>query len=177
MDINNFTRLSDDPKAVEYNIDNSHKISDYVLANFKNNGDVQKVKDLSLEKPQMFYKNGVGHLSEESKESILKRANNLTNLNRIHQLTPRMHSTIPLMSRGGCDTDIENKLKFIENTKKDKKKTSYLIDRFVPQVEKVKKMQNSIHIIPEDTDSGWRRGGVSSRLIVKDEDRAKRCGE
>mgnify|MGYP005716419199 CR=1 FL=1 len=59
MDINNFTRLNDDPKAVEYNIDNSNKISDYILANFKSDSDIQKVKDLALNKPKMFYKNGV----------------------------------------------------------------------------------------------------------------------
>ena len=72
MDINNFTRLNDDPKAVEYNIDNSNKISNYILANFKSDSDIQKVKDLALNKPKMFYKNGVGHLSEESKESVIK---------------------------------------------------------------------------------------------------------
>ena len=173
MDINNLTRLNNDAQKIEYSMDNANKISEYILTNFKNENDTAAVKKLSLERPSFYYNSGVGKLSQETKETAIERTNKLTNLNRIFQLAPRMHATIPLMTRGGCDTSIENKIRFIENTKLTKK--SHSIDRFVPQLEKIKQMQNPIHLIPEDTDSNWKRGGQSSRLIVKDADYSKRC--
>ena len=169
MDINNLTRLNEDSDAIAYNTDNTNKISDYIMTNFHDKNNIENVKTLSLERPSSFYKATVGKVSQESDyKSTADNTNRLTNLNRIHQLNPRMHSTMPLMSRGGCDLSVENKLRFIENTQLNKKKTSQSMDRFVPQLDKIKMIQNSQNIIPEDSDPKWVRGGQSSRLIVKD---------
>ena len=169
MDINNLTRLNEDTDAVAYNTDNSNRISEYIMANFHDKNNIEKAKTISLKNPSSFYKASVGKVSEESDfKSTADNTNRLTNLNRIHQLNPRLHATIPLMSRGGCDLSVENKLRFVENTQLDKKKKSQSIDRFVPQLPKIKMIQDPKHLIPEDSDPNWVRGGQSSRLIVKD---------
>ena len=177
MDINNSTRLSDDSDAIANSTDNSNRISEYIMVNFHDRGNIENVKKLSLERPSSFYRASVGKVSDESDyRSTADDTNKLTNLNRIHQLAPRLHATIPLMSRGGCDLSVENKLRFIENTQLNKKKTSQSIDRFVPQLDKIKMYQDPKNIIPEDSDSNWVRGGRSSRLIVKDSEISERCG-
>ena len=176
MDINNLTSLNNDEKTLEYNIDNSNKISEYLLQNYVTHRDIDNVKKISLTRPQFYY-NARKRNIDNNNEGISKSTCELTNLNRIHQLAPRLHATIPLMTRGGCDVTTENKLKFIENTQLNKKKKSQSIDRFFPQVDKVKSMQDPNHIIPEDSDSDWVRGGQSSRLIVKDKDYENRCSE
>ena len=123
-----------------------------------------------------FYRIGCNSNFPSPDAAFKDDTNKLTNLNRIHQLAPRLHATIPLMSRGGCDLSVENKLRFIENTQLNKKKTSQSIDRFVPQLDKIKMYQDPKNIIPEDSDSNWVRGGRSSRLIVKDSEISERCG-
>ena len=122
MDINNSTRLSDDSDAIANSTDNSNRISEYIMVNFHDRGNIENVKKLSLERPSSFYRASVGKVSDESDyRSTADDTNKLTNLNRIHQLAPRLHATIPLMSRGGCDLSVENKLRFIENTQLNKK--------------------------------------------------------
>ena len=175
MDINRLTRLSDDPLALKNSTDNSNKISNYIMTNFHNKKHIENTKKVSLTRPDSYYKASVGKVSEETDyKSNADDTNKLTNLNRIHQLAPRLHATIPLMARGGCNRDVENKLKFIENT--HKKKSSQSVDRFVPQLDKIKKMQHPKSLIPEDSDPQWVRGGRSSRLLVKDNEIAQRCG-
>lgn len=177
MDINKLTRLNEDSDAIIYNRDNSNKISEYIMANFHDKNNIENVKNISLERPSSFYKAAVGKVSDESDyKSEADNTNRLTNLNKIHQLNPRLHGTIPLMARGGCDLSVENKLRFIENTQLNKKKTSQSIDRFVPQLKKIKMIQDPKNIIPEDSDPKWVRGGRSSRLIVKDAETSDRCG-
>ena len=177
MDINKLTRLNNDSDAIAYNTDNSDRIAEYLLVNFHDKQHIENAKSLSLARPSSFYKASVGKVSNESNfKSTADNTNKLTNLNRIHQLTPRLHATIPLMSRGGCDLSAENKLRFIENTQLNKRKQSQSINRFVPQLEKIRLMQNPKNIIPEDSDPTWVRGGVSSRLVVKDSEISDRCG-
>ena len=176
MDINNLTRLNEDEDAIRYNTDNSNKISQYIMTNFHDKNNIENAKTLSLKRPSSFYKVSVGKVSEESEfKSNADNTNNLTNLNRIHQLNPRLHATIPLMTRGRCDLSVENKLRFIENTQLNNKKKSNSIDRFVPQLKEIKMIQNPKNIIPEDSDPEWVRGGQSSRLIVKDLETSKHC--
>lgn len=173
MDINKSTRLFHDNDSVRCNTDDSNKISEYLLNNFRDIKGMAQATELSLTRPDV-------HITTKSRNRDNTGAcmpSQLTNLNQLNMIQPRSLNTIPLMSRSGCDITADSKLKFTENTQMGKEKSSSSIDRFFTQVEKVRSKQYTRHIIPEDSDSEWVRGGVSSRLIVKDEDYKRRLGD
>lgn len=175
MDINNSTRLVHDVDAIRCNTDDSKKISEYLLNNFRDSAGIAAATQLALARPAMHLTTRSGQGGNDTNDSHV--AGKLTSLNRLNLIKPRSLNTIPLMVRSGCDITTENKLKFNENTQLGKEKTSSSVNRFFPQVEKVRSKQFTRHIIPEDSDSNWVRGGVSSRLIVKDEDHKRRTGD
>tara|TARA_B110000208_G_scaffold113497_1_gene139655 strand:+ start:278 stop:835 length:558 start_codon:yes stop_codon:yes gene_type:complete len=180
MDINNFTKLRDDPGAVKYNTDNTNKISNYIMATFKDELTLKNTKHVSLEQQKTLYNDSYGRVSNESAdyESRAVNTNKLTNLNTINTLNPRAHLTSPFLLRGNSDKTIENKLKFVESTRHDVGRGCSVnsIDRFVPQLAHIKAVQDPNHIIPENSDHTWKRGGQSSRLIMRDADYENRCG-
>lgn len=177
MDINNFTKLRDDIGALEYSDDNSKKISNYILTNFKNNESLRTTKQVSLEQQKVFFSDSYGRVSNETNnyESRTPDTNNLTNLKTINTLNARPHLTSPFLLRGNLDKSIENKLKFFESTRNNVSRgcSENSIDRFVPQLDHIKEVQNPNHIIPENSDINWKRGGQSSRLIMRDIDEKK----
>ena len=172
MDINNFTKLKDDPGTIQYNKDNTDKISNYIMATFKDEQTLKNTKNISLEQQKTLYTDSYGRVSNESRdyESRAVNTNRLTNLNTINTLTARPHSTSPFLLRGNSDKIIENKLKFVESTRNYVGRGCSVnsIDRFVPQLEHIKAVQDPNHIIPENSDNNWKRGGQSSRLIMRD---------
>ena len=53
---------------------------------------------------------------------------------------------------------------------------SMLTHYYTPMVPKLRKeVQNTDHIIPEDSDKTWVRGGLPSRQIMRNIDYEKRC--
>lgn len=104
----------------------------------------------------------------------------LTNLNDIHQLNTRLTLTTPYV-RGFYDANKESYLISGDGTKQHRtcnvlSGVSLLDHYYVPQVKKLREnVQHPIHIIPEDNMKSWKRGGVSSRQVMRNMDYHDRC--
>lgn len=142
------------------------------------------VKELSLQHPSVFYRDGYGWSSNNGcnidTDSKLRNAKNLTNERCINQLMSRPYLTTPYMGRGEGNVNVENNLLPGESTFQNKpcnNLAGIYIDRFVPQIPCIKQeIQNTKNIIPEDSDSHWVRGGQPSRQIIRNKDYLKKCG-
>ena len=104
----------------------------------------------------------------------------LTNKNVINQLTERLTLTTPYI-RGLYDVDVESVL--MPGEKTDLKRPcnvltgkSLLTHYYTPMIKKLREnVQNTDHIIPEDSERTWVRGGLPTRQIMRNIDYSKRC--
>jgi hypothetical protein len=161
----------------------SEKVGQYALSNFNScECTAEQQRQLSIVHPTVPFRDGCGWTSINGcnidKDSDLRNARNLTNTREIHQLQPREVLTEPLKSKGSFNTESENKLIFSEPTTQ-KRQTNSLsgvtIDRFIPQLDIIKKnIQNTKHLIPEDNNKSWIRGGIDTRNIIRDANRNQR---
>lgn len=180
MNIDQKTKLRDDSNFIEHRDNADMKIASYYTKNFVDPSTITEVKKTALEQPNILYRPGVGRMSLEGEpnQSILNDANLLTNLNKIQQLAPRVYNTVPYMGTGGGDLDIDTRLKFTEQSRLTQGRacSETEVNRFVPQLCNIQQIQNTKHIIQEDSDKEWVRGGTASRLLIRDENYLKRCG-
>ena len=98
------------------------------------------------------------------------------------QLFERPYKTVPYMGRGYLKVDEDTQLKFAEPTSIKRSSNTLsgvtLVNQWVPLVDSLfHNVQNPIHIIQEENDKSWQRGGSLSRNIVKDSDYALRCSK
>lgn len=176
MNIQGLTRLSQDKCYRELENKTIQKKGHYMTLNYrdslcKNN----YVLETSLKQPIMIHKDGYGWTSKNGciidVDSSLRNNHNLTNLRCVNQLNQRPYSTLPYMGRGLGNMEIETELKPGNNTYKTRpcnNLSGINIDRFIPQIPHIKhNIQNIKHIIPEEVDMDWVRGGINSRLIIK----------
>ena len=106
------------------------------------------------------------------------RSNNLTNMKYINQLDAKQNAGF--LGRGPYKVDVESEIRdslFI----KDKRScgplsgVSTLDYTTTPMIDRLKEeVQNSKHIIPEDSMSSWVRGGLPSRQIVRNKEYMQR---
>lgn len=185
FNIQGLSRLSHDPCYMDFQ---SKVIQKPILHTTKNFHDCDcmapKVKDLSLQNPEVIFKDGYGWSSIDGcnidDDSKLRNARNLTNTRCINQLFERPYASIPFMGRGEGNICQENKLLSGEDTYQNRpcnNLAGITIDRFIPQVPCIKEnIQNSKNIIFEDNYSDWIRGGQPSRQVIRDKDYLKKCG-
>jgi hypothetical protein len=141
-------------------------------------------KDLSLQQPSTFYRDGLGWTSNDGcnidNDSNMRNAPNLTNTREIHQLIERPFLTVPYMGRGEGNLCIEGTLRPGEDTMARKSANSLsgaFIDRYTPQLPCIRNnIQNPDNIIPENSDPSWLRGGQPSRQIIRNKDYLHKCG-
>ena len=142
------------------------------------------VLETSLQQPILLHRDGYGWTSMNGcnidNDSKLRNAKNLTNTRCINQLFERPYTTVPYMGRGGGDICTETKLLPGEDTFQNRpcnNLAGVYIDRFVPQIPCLRQnIQNTNHIIPEDSDKYWIRGGQPSRQVIRNKDYLKKCG-
>ena len=104
----------------------------------------------------------------------------MTNKNVINQLTQRLTLTTPYI-RGLYDVDVESVL--MPGEKTDLKRPcnvltgkSLLSYHYTPMIKKLRtNVQNTDHIIPEDSERTWVRGGLPTRQIMRNIDYSRRC--
>jgi len=173
-----FDQLNEDLSTAQ-----SMKVGAHELTNFIPNDCGQK-KARDVQTSQIGINFNAGH--EGGKNGCLMEQNNnlkfeeLTNKKYINQLFERLTLTTPFI-RGLYDVDVESVLQPGEKT--DIKKPcntlagkSLLAHYFTPMVPKLRKeVQNTDHIIQQDVDETWVRGGLPTRQIMRNIDYEKRC--
>ena len=98
------------------------------------------------------------------------------------QLFPRSYLTVPYMGRGYLKPNEESELIFAEDTKVKRSCNSLsgvtIGNYFEPLIDHIyANVTNEQHIVQEAVEPSWRRGGSSSRLVIRDVDYTSRCGK
>jgi hypothetical protein len=98
------------------------------------------------------------------------------------QLFERPYKTIPLMAKGVLYPDRESELQFSEDTRVKRSCNTLsgitVPQQYMPLLPYLEyNIENPVHLIQEYNDPAWRRGGASSRLVVRNEDYQSRCGK
>ena len=181
--LHNLNNINNDDYNQKLSTAQSMSVGAYELSNFIPNDCGQK-KARNIQTSQVGINFNAGH--EGGKNGCLMEQNNnlkfeeLTNKRYINQLFERLTLTTPYI-RGLYDVDVESSL--MPGEKTDIKKPcnvfagkSMLTHYYTPMISKLRKeVQNTDHIIPEDSEKTWVRGGLPSRQIMRNIDYEKRC--
>lgn len=177
------TRLNEDGCTLNLRHKTTTKPGNYRIKNYRsiNCSKNSDILEKSITQPMVLHKDGYGvSACKIDIDSHFKNSHNLTNLNNINQLYERPYLTIPYMGRGIGDICNETKMKPGESTMQKRpcnNLSGINIDRFEPQISCIQQnIQNNIHIIPEDNDTSWVRGGLDSRQMIRNENYLKSCG-
>ena len=106
----------------------------------------------------------------------------LTNQRDINQIVERLFITTPDLKRGPHDVDVESVL-INSDASSDQKPCNSLAgvslgNYFTPMIPKLsQEVQDTEHIIPEDSLNEWVRGGLPTRQMVRNADYLRRCQE
>ncbi len=105
-------------------------------------------------------------------DSSFRNAKNLTNTKEIHQFNHEQYFNVPYLARGPGNPCVEAVLRPGEDTGQGKACNSFaredMMDRrFHPLVSSLRNIQDPCHIVPEHIQSNWRRGGMSSREMLR----------
>lgn len=177
LELNKSDNLKDDLKYKTSSEKQSKKIGEYNLSNFQScECSAKSQRNLSIFHPTVPFRDGVGWSSINGcnidDDSKLRNSKNLTNTREIHQLLSRPLLTTSYKSSGTFNTETENRLIFSEPTSQKRQCNSLAgvsINRFNDQIKQIKKnIQNPKHIIPEDSNKKWVRGGIDTRNLVRD---------
>tara|TARA_B110000908_G_C10120875_1_gene387547 strand:+ start:220 stop:840 length:621 start_codon:yes stop_codon:yes gene_type:complete len=177
LELNKSTDLKNDIEYKTSSEAQSEKYGAYNISNFQSSEcRAESQRNLSIVHPTVNFRDGTGWSSIDGcnidDDSKLRNAKNLTNTREIHQLMARPLLTTSFKSRGSFNKETESKLIFSEPTSQKKQCNSLAgvtIDRFGPHKEGLKKtIQNSKHLIPEDNNKLWKRGGIDTRNLVRD---------
>lgn len=177
------TRLNEDRCTLDLRNRTTVKPGDYRIKNYRSincskNSDILKK---SVSQPMVIHRDGYGVSGcNIDIDSHFKNSHNLTNLKDINQLYERPYMTTPYMGRGVGDICKETQMNPGESTMQKRQCNNLAginIDRFEPQISCIEKnIQNNIHLIPEDNDTSWVRGGLDSRQMIRNENYLKSCG-
>lgn len=185
FNIQGLTRLREDACYLETRNKHTQLPGKYNTSNFHDcQCEAPRTKELSLQHPDINYRDGYGWTSTNGcnidNDSNFRNANTLTNPRLIQQLHERPYLTVPYMGRGDGNTNVESSLRSSESTFQNRPCNTLAgnyIDRFTPQIPCIRdNIQNPKHIIPEDSNADWVRGGQPSRQVIRNADYLNRCG-
>jgi hypothetical protein len=141
-------------------------------------------RSVAFSQPNINFQVGQGWGGEDgclvNNDSILRYENKLTNMNTINQLFERPYLTVPFMGKGVPHPNEETVLQPGEDTSMKKSCNTLagisIENYFTPLVPNLaNNVQNTIHLIPEDNNETWVRGGLSSRAMARNFDYKERC--
>jgi hypothetical protein len=153
----------------------SDSVNDYMLSNYVDcDCDIKSVLKVSTDNRGLTVKDGYGisecNIDGDSglRVGTVKRHHKVD-----QQLFPRPFSTTPFIQRGEPKPDLESRLLSSLQTLKHKQMQNVSVENniFTPMTSNLAAtIQDPIHIIQENVNRQWVRGGVPSRQAVKDND-------
>jgi hypothetical protein len=185
FNLNMRASLNSDQATINHEVNQSQGPGNYIVDNtFACDCGLEKAKDVQLKQPNVNLTGGFGWMGENGclidNDSDL-RSNNLTNMKFINQLDSKQNSGF--FGRGPHNVDVESEIRD-SLIIKDKRTcgplsgVSTLDYTITPMIDRLKKeVQNSKHIIPEDSMGSWVRGGLPSRQIVRNKEYMKRLSQ
>ena len=189
-EFNLFTKASllSDPVAVDLDIIQSQGPGYYTLENTYGCGcELKDARDVQLSQPVINFQGGKGWMGEKGclidVDSKLRENNDkLTDKRYINQLTERPHLTTANLVKGYHDVDVESAVRGSISASDDRACNSLsgvtIGNYFTPMIPKLQdEVQNTVHIIPEDSMQSWVRGGLPSRQMQRNKDYLRRCQE
>ena len=187
-EFNLFTKASllSDPVAVDLDTIQSQGTGYYVMENMHGCGcELKDAREVQLSQPMINFNGGQGWIGEKGclvdKDSELREdPNKLTNKKYIHQLVERPHLTTGNLVKGYFDVDVESVIRPGIDAGDDRACNSLsgvsIGNYFTPMIPKLQEeVQNTKHIVPEDSMQSWVRGGLPSRQMARNEDYLRRC--
>lgn len=184
-DFDRQTRTINDPCYQDYETVQSLAQGAYRLQNFHScECGAPEARSVAFSQPNINYQTGQGWGGENgcliNNDSILRYENKLTNMNTINQLFTRPYLTVPFMGRGVPHPNEETVLQPGEDTRVKRSCNTLagvsIENYFTPLVDNLRNnVQNPIHLIPEDNNESWVRGGLSTRAMVQNFDYRQRC--
>ena len=146
---------------------------------------LKEARDIQVSQPGINFSGGVGWIAEkgclvDNDSGLRQDKDKLTNKKEINQIVERLFKTTPGISRGFHNVDVESVL-ISSNFSTDQKPCNSLAgvsigNYFTPMIPKLKEeVQDSNHIIPEDSQKDWVRGGLPTRQMVRNSDYLRRC--
>ena len=180
--------ISDDKLAVDIDELESQGVGIYQLDN--QNGcecGLKEAREIQVSQPGINFNGGFGWIAEkgclvDNDTTLRQDKNKLTNLNEINQIVERLFTTTPDLKRGKHDVDVESVLINSDSSTAQKPCGSLagvsLGNYFTPMIPKLsQEVQDTEHIIPEDSMNEWVRGGLPTRQMVRNADYLRRCQE
>ena len=148
---------------------------------------LKEARNIQVSQPGINFKGGVGWSGElgclvDNDSHLRQNKDRITNKREIHQLTERLSATTRNLTKGFYDVDAESVIRpgdFGKDQKPCMATSEITIGNyFTPMIPKLKQeVQNTKHIIPEDSEYDWVRGGLPTREMVRNEDYLRRCKE
>jgi hypothetical protein len=182
----NLTRLREDDCYLDTRVRQSEGPGRYFTTNFHDcQCEAPHAKSVSLEQPVVQFRDGHGWTSMNGcnidLDSQLRNAKNQTNPRLIQQLYTRPYVTVPYMGRGVGNICEESYLRAGESTFQGRACNNlsdmHIEHQYTPQLPCLREnIQNPQHLIPEDTDPAWVRGGQGSRQVIRNIDYLESAG-
>tara|TARA_B110000208_G_scaffold89273_1_gene112569 strand:+ start:1021 stop:1608 length:588 start_codon:yes stop_codon:yes gene_type:complete len=173
--VNLETSLNSDIKNYRYEASMEPGI--YSLQNIYSCSGVDEVNQFATNNLGFLAKDGFGVSQQQINEDSKVKYAPLTSTKNINQLFPRSIGTIPLLTKKmdlNADTFIKSP-EYSDTSKSYSTVTDRNFNRFTPLIYHLKhNIQNPNHIIPENSLTYWKQGGISTRDLVKNTDYLKR---
>ena len=188
--LNNKTSLHNDPATSTLRDKQSIGIGNYHLDNMYGcDCGLETAREVQLSQPNVNFNGGKGWMGENGcgidNDSVLRIGDDsnekLTNKNFIHQYPNLLNQGF--FGKGDFDVDTENALYNSDMTTEQRpcnalSGSTTLPYSFTPMIAKLEsEVQDSNHIIPEDSMDSWIRGGLPTRQIIRNMDHMKRIQE
>ena len=148
---------------------------------------LKEARDIQVSQPGINFSGGYGWIAEkgcliDNDSELRENKERLTNKREINQLFERLSGTTRNLTKGYYDVDVESVLQ-PRGLTLDPRPCGPLSgvtirNYFTPLIARLKEeVQDPVHIIPEDSDHMWVRGGLPTREMVRNSDYIRRCQE
>lgn len=174
MNYNSTCRKNSDAGAIQSRNSQSVQTAEYQLFNPHKNKTADSVLKAVLEHPNMFAHQGYGTSARQIDHDSLLRNGSMSTTNG-HRSSPSngIPVMMPYRGKGQGDPVVERRILESEPTSTSKPCGDhagvdwYQLSRTPPLKDLQSTMQDPKHIIPEDSNPTWVRGGIPSRTAVR----------
>ena len=179
--IDELTRLNDDVCYNSGELGQNNTINDYMLSNYAScDCSLNNVIDVSTNNRGLTVKDGYG-VSEcnINKDTELRHGSQKKRYKVDQQLFPRPFLTTSLISKGEHKPDLESRmLSSLQNVRHSQMQNVSEENIYTPLTPNIAAtVQDPKHIIQENVNVNWLRGGIPSRQSVRDYDYFNRTND